>query len=135
MLRVIRGIGAALVTAGLLGSVGCSDGGGFCDAAKELASASALVADLGVGSDPDEVIGAYERTRDAVARMNDDAPDELRPDTGRVLDAYDQIVAAVERNGGDINRASAEVNALLNDPDTTDAQARVVQYAVDECDV
>jgi hypothetical protein len=125
-----------VLLAALVVPTACDDGGGgFCDAAKELESASGLEADLGVGSPPDEVIGAYQRTRDALARMNADAPDELRGDTGRALDAYDQIVAAVERNGGDLSRAGGEITALLDDAATSDSLALVVQYATDECDL
>ena len=125
-----------LLAAALVVPLACDDGGGgFCDAAKELESASGLEADLGVGSPPDEVIGAYQRTRDALARMNVDAPDDLRVDTGRALDAYDQIVAAVERNAGDLSRASGEITTLLADPATSDSLALVVQYASAECDL
>ncbi len=125
-----------LVAAALVVPMACDeDGGGFCDAAKELESASGLEADLGVGSPPDEVIGAYRRTRDALARMNAEASDELRGDAGRALDAYDQIVAAVERNGGDLSRAGGEVTALLDDAATSDSLALVVQYASNSCDL
>jgi hypothetical protein len=125
-----------MLAAALVVPMACAeDGGGFCDAAKELESASGLQADLGVGTAPDEVISAYRRTRDALDRMNDDAPDELRGDTGRALDAYDQIVAAVERNGGDLSRASAEIEALIADTATSDSLALVVQYASDDCDL
>jgi hypothetical protein len=126
-----------LLAVALLVPVACDGGGGggFCDAAKELESASGLEADLGVGSPPDEVIAAYRRTRDALSRMNADAPDDLRGETGRALDAYDQIVAAVERNGGDLTLAGGEITALLDDAATSDSLALVVQYATDECDL
>lgn len=136
----MRALGLAITVALALTSLlvaACDDDGGtsFCDAAKELESASGREANLGVGSPPDEVTGAYRRTRDALARMDADAPEELRADTGRAVDAYDQIVAAVERNGGDLSRAGPEIEALLDDPATGDSLALVVQYARDECEL
>ena len=128
------GFAAAIVV--VAGAVACSGGrSSFCDGAKELQSAGGLTADLGVGTDPAEVQAAFSRNRDALAAMRDAAPEEIGEDARRAADAYDQIVVVIERNGGDLARASDEISALLDDQATQDALSRVAQFAREECDL
>lgn len=129
-----RVLAAAVALVAVVPACGDDGGGGsFCDAVKELESVGGLGTDVGVGSDPARVLEVYRANRQALARMADTAPEDLAPDATRLADAYTQIVAALERNAGDVARADAEVAVVLDDPATDAAFERVIAYAGEEC--
>ncbi len=129
----------ALVTVAftLVAAGACSgDGHGrFCDAAKELQSAGALAANIGVGSDPAQVRQAFGTARDALDRMADNAPDAIQADATQVADGYAQVVAAIDRTGGDVTAASDEVSVVLDDAEFAAARQRLVTFAAEECGI
>lgn len=128
-----RAATAVVALVAVVPACGDESGGSFCDAVKELESVGGLGTDVGVGSDPARVLEVYRANRQALARMADTAPEDLAPDATRLADAYTQIVAALERNAGDVARADAEVAVVLDDPATDAAFERVIAYAGEEC--
>jgi hypothetical protein len=109
----------------------------FCLAAQANVAAirplSALITHGGAA--PEELSNTVDAVRSAGSAMLDAAPDEIRPDVERTVQAADLQLDALLANGGDGAAVARDpqLNARLGSAEFTGARERVQAYVDNNC--
>ena len=152
MKRILSAVAAAALGLCLLTACGDDDGGGKAsgggDYCKDLKSTKKEVDALKDGD-----FTSLEKTTDAMHKLADEAPDEIKDDWKTLVDGVDKLVAALKKAGldddmealsnGDIPDGvdMAALQGLmtelesLNTPDFQKAGDAINKHAKDECGV
>lgn len=147
---VVAALLAGAVTAGCGGSVADADDRGPTPAAPPVTNPFCLAAQANVeairplsvlvsrgGAAPQELSDTVDAVRRSGAAMRNAAPDEIRSDVDRTVQAADLQLDALLANGGDgaaLTR-DAQLAARLNSAEFAGARDRVQAYVDDNCDV
>jgi hypothetical protein len=151
--RILSAVAAASLGLGLLTACGSDDGGdkaggsaNYCD---DLKTAKKEVDALKGGDFSD-----LKKTTDAMHKLADEAPDEIKDDWKTLVDGIDQIIAALKKAGlDDADMATlqsgqipdgVDTHALqqlmseiqkLNTQDFQKASDAITKHAKDECGI
>lgn len=88
----------------------------------------------------DPAVGDPARLEEALARANEEveeatrsAPEEIRPDTVVLADAFQDLISALERVDYEFTQLSLESLASLDSPEVQAAQQRLDTYRIETC--
>jgi hypothetical protein len=141
---------ACAIAAGCGGSVADADARGSTRSAAPVRSPFCIAAQTNVaairplsalvtrgGATPEELSNTVDAVRRAGSAMLDAAPDEIRPDVERTVQATDLQLDALLGNGGDGAAVARDpqLNARLGSAEFTDARERVQAYVDSNCGV
>jgi hypothetical protein len=139
---------ACAITAGCGGSVADADARGSTRSAAPVRSPFCIAAQTNVaairplsalvtrgGATPEELSNTVDAVRRAGSAMLDAAPDEIRPDVERTVQATDLQLDALLANGGDGAAVARDpqLNARLGSAEFTGARERVQAYVDANC--
>lgn len=114
-------------------TVVATGGGEFC---KELAAYmnDTSMADVDP-SDPQAYKAAIEESSAKGRAMLAKAPDKLRGSVETLLDAQDEMLAALEAAGYDITKVSPDAFAVMDTPEVAEAGEKLDAYISDTCGI
>jgi hypothetical protein len=113
-------------------------GGEFCSQAQgvnEVFSGETLQSD-----DPADLEEQFNASQEALAQLEDSAPDEIKEDVGIIADALGGLIEVFESANYDFTQLAQDPEAIaqleaFNSAEITDASTRVTAYLTEVCGI